>query len=81
MVAHFFSLVNQRNASYSNLVSANVNVNKQRVNKTITALCGLPEEVNAVFDGRNFDRVNQSNRRKFIKCIRIVFHVCFLHSP
>ena len=68
-----FSLVSQRNAPYSNCVSVNVNVNKRRMNINITALCGLPEGVKAVFNGRKFDHVNQSNRRKFINCIRIGF--------
>ena len=63
--------MNQRNASYSNFVFMNINVNKRRMNINITALCGLPEGVNAVFKGRKFDQVNQSNRRIIINCIRI----------
>ena len=58
-----------------NLVLVNVNVNKRRMNINITALSGLPEGVNAVFNGRKFDHVNQSNRRKFINCIRIGYNI------
>ena len=57
----------------------NVNVNKPRmnINTCITAFCGLPEGVNAVFDGRKFDHVNQSNRQIFINCIRMRI-ICML---
>ena len=42
------------------IVSVNVDVNKRRVNINLTALCGLPEGVNAVFNGRKFDHVSHS---------------------
>ena len=32
------------------------NVNKRRMNINITAVCGLPEGINAVFNGRKFDQ-------------------------
>jgi len=69
----FHSIVNQRNASYSYYVSVKVNVNKRRMNINKTEMCGLPEGVNAVFNGRKFDHANQSNRRILWIALEYIF--------